>query len=218
MIKISNRILETEIPLTLGVITASVKVEKSTEDFVNRLNQMVENVQANNTMDNYKTETLEASRKLYRKLGKDPSRYRISSDSLMRRIIKNKGIYFVNNVVDINNLISLKTLWSIGAYDLDKITGRIIYSVGAAEDIYEGIGRGLLNIENMPVLRDDQGPFGSATSDSHRTMVTEDTNELLMVIHGIGQANQMAETLEEMATYLKEYAFAKNIEYNIIQS
>lgn len=218
MIKISQEIQATEIPLTLGIIRATVLVEASNEAFVNILNQRVAEVEETFTIENYKTPALEASRKLYRKLGKDPSRYRISSDSLMRRIIKKKGIYYVNNVVDINNLISLETLWSIGAYDYEKLQGELTYGVGQKEDHYEGIGRGLLNIENLPVLSDDLGPFGSATSDSLRSMVTDNTRDLLMVIHGIGQDDQMIQTLDKMVGYLKVYASAEDVETMIINS
>lgn len=218
MISIDSKIVKTEIPLTLGIIQGSVSVKKSTSEFLEQLNTYVDYVENTYTMETYKNTTLEASRKLYRKLGKDPSRYRISSDSLMRRLIKHKGMYYVNNVVDINNLISLKTLWSIGAYDFDKISGPISYSVGRAEDLYEGIGRGILNIDKMPVLRDQIGPFGSATSDSIRTMVTEDTKTLLMVIHGIGQGDKMDTTIDEMVGYLKKYADLKSIRTEIIQS
>ncbi len=57
---------------------------------------------------------IEASRKAYRACGKDPTRYRLSSESLLRRVLKGKGLYKVNNIVDINNLLSLKYHYSIG--------------------------------------------------------------------------------------------------------
>jgi DNA/RNA-binding domain of Phe-tRNA-synthetase-like protein len=133
----------------------------------------------------------------------------------MRRIIKDKGLYYVNNVVDINNIISLRTLWSIGAYDIDKIVGDYQYDVGLKEDVYEGIGRGILNIENLPVLRDELGAFGSATSDSLRTMVTTETKKLLMVIHAFG-AEDVSNSLDELERLLTLYASADNIEKTII--
>ncbi len=120
-------------------------------------------------------------------------------------------MYYVNNVVDINNIISLKTLWSVGAYDLDTIKGDIVYGVGT-DEVYEGIGRGVLNINKLPVLIDDLGPFGSATSDSLRTMVTDNTKRVMMVVHAFGEAEGLEDTLNEMKLYLETYANAQNID------
>ena len=61
------------------------------------------------------------SRAAYRAFGKDPSRYRVSSEALIRRIGQGKGLYEVNTVVDVNNLISIETGFSVGSYDTAKI-------------------------------------------------------------------------------------------------
>lgn len=210
----SKELKDLRMPMTLGVLIANVKVAPSCDSIREQLNATAVHVEKM-TLDNYKNETLEASRKIYRALKKDPSRYRISSDSLYRRLIKKKGLYYVNNVVDINNMISLKTLWSVGAYDMDNISGDIVYGVGSNQ-VYEGIGRGVLNIENLPVLIDDIGPFGSATSDSLRTMVTEKTCRVMMIIHGFGSSKGIEEALDEMETCLMMHAAGENIEKRLI--
>lgn len=214
MIKISEQLKALETEIVLGVLKADIKVSPSCNRLLDLLNLEVKRVEAL-TMENYKTASLEASRKVYRALGKDPTRYRISSDSLFRRIIKKKGIYYVNNVVDINNIISLKTLYSVGAYDMNKIEGDIQYTVGG-DQTYEGIGRGIININSLPVLCDELGPFGSATSDSLRTMVTEKTSQVMMVIHGFGGQEMIMNALEEMKVYLADYAEGCNFEINLI--
>ncbi len=210
MIKISEQLKNLDKKISLGIVTCDVKVCKSGDAILELLRLEEERVSAF-TLDTYRNETLEASRAIYKALGKDPSRYRISSDSLFRRLIKNKGMYYVNNVVDINNIISLKTHWSVGAYDLDNIKGDIVYGVGT-DEVYEGIGRGVLNINKLPVLIDDLGPFGSATSDSLRTMVTDKTKRVMMVVHAFGEAEGLDDTLNEMKLYLENYANAQNID------
>ncbi|WP_456060318.1 phenylalanine--tRNA ligase beta subunit-related protein, partial [Brachyspira pilosicoli] len=79
------------------------------------------------------------------------------------------------NIVDINNLISLHTCYSVGTYDLDKVKGSITFTVGEENERYEGIGRGSINLENLPVFEDEDGKFGSTTSDSIKAMITNDT-------------------------------------------
>lgn len=47
--------------------------------------------------------------------GKDPGRYRISSEALYRRLKQGKGLYAINSVVDANNIASLETGFSLAA-------------------------------------------------------------------------------------------------------
>ena len=60
--------------------------------------------------------------------------------------------------------------YSIGGFDADKFVGdTLTLGVGRAGEPYEGIGRGLLNIEGLPVYRDAEGGVGTPTSDNERT-------------------------------------------------
>ena len=97
---------------------------------------------------------IRASRIAYRLCGKDPARYRLSSEALMRRVVKGHQLYRINNVVDLVNLISLKSGMSIGGYDVEKISGNVIFDIGQKDEPYEAIGRGDLNITSLPVFRD----------------------------------------------------------------
>ena len=64
-----------------------------------------------------------ATRRAYKALGKDPSRYRPSSEALLRRVAQGKGLFNVNNLVDTNNIVSLTSHLPAGAYDLARIDG-----------------------------------------------------------------------------------------------
>ena len=77
---------------------------------------------------------IKASRQAYRLLGKDPARYRLSAEALMRRAVKGLQLYRVNNVVDLVNLVSLKTGFSIGGYDVEKIAGNIFFDIGRGNE------------------------------------------------------------------------------------
>ncbi len=44
-------------------------------------------------------------RQAFRALGKDPSRYRPSSEALLRRVAQGKGLFNVNNLVDTKHLV-----------------------------------------------------------------------------------------------------------------
>jgi hypothetical protein len=98
-----------------------------------------------------------ATRRVYKALGKDPNRYRPSAEALCRRIVRDIPVYRVSLLVDIINLVSIRSGFSIGGFDLTKIQGDLRLGVGTAEDEFEAIGRGLLNIEGLPVYRDAVG-------------------------------------------------------------
>lgn len=148
------------------------------------------------------------TRKAYKALGKDPARYRPSAEALIRRLVKGYGIYRVNNVVDILNLVSMVTGFSIGGYDFEKIQPPVFLSVGKNDDIYEGIGRGELNIEGLPVLRDQLGAFGSPTSDSNRTSVDINTQKFLLVIFGFGDYSSIPAAIQFAEKLIVEFASA----------
>ena len=162
-----------------------------------------------------KITTIQSSRKGYKALGKDPARYRLSAEALLRRVVKGKGLYQVNNVVDVLNLVSVKSGYSIGGYDVNKIQGDIQLGIGTKEEQYEAIGRGELNIEFLPVFRDELGAFGSPTSDSTRTMVSSQTTQFLLAIFNFGQHDNIEEVMNDTSILLEKYAHAEKLELNI---
>ncbi len=129
--------------------------------------------------------SIAATRQVYKTLGKDPSRYRPASESLIRRLLQGKNLYQANTLVDLINLASIVHGYSIGGFDTSKIAGSMLkLGVGKVGEPYEGIGRGMLNIEGLPVYRDEQGGIGTPTSDNERTKLTLETSQLLVLING----------------------------------
>src|SRR5882724_7656197 len=125
--------------------------------------------------------TVKRIRAIFHRAGLDPTRYRPSSESLLRRAVKGKGLYFINSVVDLINYFSLRTLCPMGLFDAERIRPPIEWRVGRAGESYEGIGRDRLNLEHFPLLADQEGPFGSLVSDSMRSRVTEECTRILWI-------------------------------------
>ena len=130
-------------------------------------------------------------------------------------MLKWNDLYYVNNIVDINNLISLHTCYSVGTYDLDKINGNITFTVGKENERYEGIGRGSINLENLPVFEDVEGKFGSTTSDSVRAMISDDTTHILMNIIAFEEDKYLKEYILHAKQLLEKYAQATIIDTKI---
>lgn len=151
------------------------EIEKVGEDYRKRL-----------TTDSLKDITsIAATRRIYKLCGKDPSRYRPAAEALIRRILKGQDLYRIDVAVDLINLASMVYGYSIGGFDADQIVGNVLsLGIGQKDEPYEGIGRGVLNIEGLPVYRDEVGGIGTPTSDHERTKITLDTTHLLVLING----------------------------------
>ncbi|HJY85429.1 MAG TPA: phenylalanine--tRNA ligase beta subunit-related protein [Candidatus Acidoferrales bacterium] len=150
-------------------------------------------------------------RTMFRSWGVDPARYRPSSEALLRRVVAGKGLYRVSNVVDINNLGSIETGWPYGSYDRARLEPPVTFRLGRRGETYEGIGKHTWHLEDRPVLADLLGPFGSPISDSVRTMITEVTSAVLMVIYAPAgsTARAIRQGLEQCALRLERFAGAR---------
>ena len=133
-------------------------------------------------------EPTRAVRAMFRAWGVDPSKYRPSSEALLRRVVQGKGLYRVLNVVDIANVGSIETGWPYGCYDRARIRPPVVFREGAPCETYEGIGKQTWHLAGRPVLADADGPFGSPISDSTRSMITESAQSVLGVIYAPSNA------------------------------
>jgi len=123
------------------------------------------------------------ARTLYKDLGLDPTKVRPSSEALLRRVLKGEALYVVNTLVDSVNYCSLRAQLPFGLYDLDRVEPPVVLRRGTAGESYEGIRKGVVNLEGRPVLADARGPFGNPSSDSARTMITLATRRALLVVY-----------------------------------
>ena len=121
-----------------------------------------------------------------------------------------------NNVVDAGNILSITTRKSVAVLDYDNIEGDVLIRLGKESDIYEGIGRGILNISNIPLYEDNRGPFGSVTSDTERTMIRTTTKKILLFIISFSGKEGLAENIEEAVNLYKKFCGAKDIETYLI--
>jgi len=213
---ISDEIKKALPEVRLGCVKAVVKVLPSSAELVTRIDETCNHLKGQLLIEEVSKIDIIADTKIaYRQLGKDPSRYRPSAEALTRRVVQGKGLYRVSNIVDALNMISIKHGFSIGGYDLDKIFGKIVLSIGRLDEPYEAIGRGVLNIKDLPVLRDLRGAFGSPTSDSLRTMLKDGTMGFLMVFFDFSGSEKLENALCDTKNMYREYCGVKEIEIDI---
>lgn len=164
-----------------------------------------------------KRPAIAATRIAYKACGKEPNRYRPSSEALMRRMVKGLELYRTAAVIDLINLLSVACGHSIGGFDADRIDGdTVTLGIGREGEPYEAIGRGPLNIAGMPVWRDNTGGIGTPTSDNERTKLSPSTRRLLMIVNMYGDEMPVADIEALARRLLITYASAKNIQTRLL--
>lgn len=159
---------------------------------------------------------IKGSRAAYKAFGRNPGRYRVSSEALIRRVRRGDKLYHVNSVVDVNNLISVESGLSVGSYDLAHIHGAITLRKAEKGEGYTGIGKDFLDLENLLVLSDDDGIFGCSMSDSTRAMVTMDTKDILVVIYCFENDIDLQALLNNAKEAFQKFADSQDIETGIV--
>jgi DNA/RNA-binding domain of Phe-tRNA-synthetase-like protein len=210
--------LKSKIPnVAVGWITVAVSVAEHDADLWQEIETAASRFRGMTMEQARKFPPIKALRDAYKTLGNDPTRYRGSNEALVRRITQGKDLYRVNTVVDINNLVTLETLYSAGTFDIDHLQPPITFRIGQPGECYSGIGRGDIRLENLPVFADQLGPVGSTTSDSERAMVQLQTERILMVIISFGGRDRLREAVERAVELLEEYAKATGVETGMVE-
>ena len=170
--------------ISLGVLQyRDVTVSDSPKMLQGRINLFVENLRLEHELARL-TEIpgIREWRACLKQAGTDPSRYRPSSEALLRRLLQGNPFFWVNSAVDVNNFFSVLHALPLGIYDAAQIEGDVSFRLGTADDRYEGLNGREVSMENKPLLADGLGAFGSPIVDSKRTCVTEQSRDLLHVI------------------------------------
>ena len=195
-IKVSQEIKQACPVFAGAAVYAVVKNSTYSEGLWNEINEFTGDLTTTTQID-----------EAYKRCGKDPGRYRPSAEALRRRLMRGIPLYQIDTLVDLINLVSLRTGHSIGGFDADKIQGKQLeLGIGKANEPFEGIGRGVLNIEGLPVYRDAIGGIGTPTSDHERTKMDIGTTHILAIVNGYNGREGLREAAEMIQTLLQKYA------------
>lgn len=216
-IEIEQEIKDACPDMKIGLIRADVVNSETSDELWTEIEEAFRRIRESYELSWInKRPAIVANRNLYKRMGKDPNRYRVSSEALCRRVVKGMDLYRINTLVDLINLVSMCSGYSIGGFDADKIVGDMVtLGVGRHDEKFEGIGRGLLNVEGLPLYRDAVGGIGSPTSDEERTKITMSTVRLQMQINAFGEEMPLADTIDWSVSLLEKYASAENVQIDI---
>jgi DNA/RNA-binding domain of Phe-tRNA-synthetase-like protein len=205
--------------LNFGLVQAkNVSVKPTTASFDTELQNLEQEIKQNfcNTAPS-ENEIVSSVRRMYRQVGWEPTKYRPSSEALIRRLLQNKGLYRINNLVDYGNLVSARYHIPMGLYDLDKISGKIVIDTGLPNEEYQGISKALIHASGKIILRDDVGVFGNPTADSRRTSISAQTKISLAVFFCPANIadDYVIQAISELAGYYKEFSETREVSFEI---
>ncbi len=115
-----------------------------------------------------------ALRRLFKAAGTDPSRYRPSSEALLRRLLKGEELPAIHPLVDLNNQLSIELRVPSCVMRDGSFGFPVTLRAGAPGEVLDSM-RGALDLAGKPLLADAQGPFGTPITDSHRVKVLPET-------------------------------------------
>ena len=176
---IVSKELKEACPVFAGAaIYAEVKNTSYCKGLWEEIQSFTEMLTATTRLEDIKKQpVIAATREAYKRCGKDPGRYRPSAEALRRRLMRGIALYQIDTLVDLINLVSLRTGHSIGGFDADKIAGTGLE-----------LGIGKMN-----------EPF-------ERTKMGLETTHILAIVNGYNGKEGLQEAAEMIQTLLKKYA------------
>ncbi len=220
-IKISSEVKRLIPECTLGVIRYRASIKKSSAELTEYFDSITSKISASYvSKDIADFPHIRPTRAAYKALGKDPHKYRGAAEQMLRRVILKKGLYHVNNAVDINNIISIKSGYSIGSYDVSEIVGDVVLCKAPEGTQYKGIGKDDYdyNVEFLPALFDEEGCFGNPSSDSQRTMLKAGNREVLFIFYAFDGKAGLDEWMDETEKLFEKFCESyETIEKYIIE-
>jgi len=220
MITVDEKIFERSPNFKLGLLLIEqLTIINSNKQLEELLNQKAEEIKKIFTSDGlYKDEFIMGMRQLYKSWKIDPSRYRPSAERLIRRILKDQGLYYINSAVDVCNYVSMKHRLPTCVYDKNKLSGSVKLTFGRKNDTYLGLTGIEISTEGKVSLYDEEGPIGSATTDSQRTKVDTGTTSLIFLVYvpeNIGK-EYISDLLKDFYETLKKFSGGKVTQSTII--
>lgn len=145
--------------------------------------------------------TAAALRRLFRDAGCDPTRYRPASEALLRRLVKGNPMPEIHPLVDLNNCLSAELAVPCCVMVEGSFGDRMTWRSGREGEAYESL-RGPFNLEDKPVLFDEDGPLDTPITGNVRVAVQPNTTAAWLAAYmpaGVVDLNEARVTLEEFS-------------------
>ncbi len=212
-----------ESTLRIGFLEAfNINVRPSTEKYQQTITKDIEEMLKPGYA--YPDNMQKGVRSLLKTFGFHPSgRSRPASEYLFKDLTNRGSFNYINNIVDINNHISLKYKLPISVFDLDKSGFDLCLRVGGEteEYIFNKEGQILTLKKLLLVAKTGAEAIGTPVKDSQATKVFEPTKKIAFFVYSssnITSKEEMEKILNEIGKYLQEEAGATDISSAVLDA
>jgi DNA/RNA-binding domain of Phe-tRNA-synthetase-like protein len=212
--------------LLIGLITAeNVLVSDAPPDLKDLIdNNIINKLKSQNNVNSgidgidgidakYKT----AIRKLLKEFGFKPTgRNKPASEYLFQSVLKNQEFFYINNVVDINNYVSLYSQLPISTIDLDNTSKNLEIRAGLEGEKYVFNTSGQsIDLKHLlcvcDIVDNESCPIANPIKDSMQTKIQNETSNILGVVYASKEVisdEELIKVLEVFDDCLRKYAKA----------
>jgi DNA/RNA-binding domain of Phe-tRNA-synthetase-like protein len=152
---------------------------------------------------------------IYQTLGVNPNKFPPSIKSLLKRVSKGGQIPFINSVVALFNIISLKYLIPCGGDDVKTIKGNLKLGIAKGDENFTSLGSTELQHPDVGevIYFDDETKNVMCRRWNWRngdfSKITTETKKIVINIDGIGEESLIVSACDELASLLSKYCGAK---------
>ena len=115
-------------------------------------------------------------------------KYTPASENLIRSLIERNSFYSINPIVDIYNIISLKTKLCLGAHDIDKVSGNVTLRFHNGNETFIPVGDGTVHkvkLNEYSYIDDNNDILCRLeVRQVEKTKVTEDSKNVFYIVEG----------------------------------
>jgi len=211
--------------LRVGVIEAlNVNIKDSSSEYTSRIfNDIRPLLSADYQFPDHIQKGI---RSLLKTTGFHPSgRSRPASEFLFKDLQNRGGFNFINNIVDINNHISLLKHLPISVFDIDKSGTELALRVGLDDESYVFNREGqILSLKKLMVVArhgGDRAAIGSPVKDSQATKVFNGTRNIAVIIYtsaNITSTVDLEKIMQEFTRLIKQESGAEEISCAILDA
>lgn len=209
--------------LRVGILEAfNVAVKASSQAYKGLVEDEVKPFAASDYI--YSDKMQKGVRSLLKTWGYHPSgRSRPASEFLFKDLQNRGSFNFINNIVDINNHVSLMTNLPISVFDMEKSGTQLCLRVGGDDEEYVFNREGqVLSLKKLLVVAKQSGePIGSPVKDCQATKVFEPTKSIVFVVYSsstLTSKDEMNGILEKIGKYLVQEASATDISMAVLDA
>ena len=163
-------------------------------------------VRARHTTQSLREHALLASfRKLFWQFDMDPTKVRVSSEALLRRVLGDENLWRVNSAVDAVNLVSVETGLPISLWDAERVRLPIEVRAARKGEVFHQRGDGRIACQGTELVVSDAEKIltlGFASTDSELSAVTADTENAIVAVYGTSAVSH--EELHKAVQRIKE--------------